>query len=54
MAPTVEAYVRGSPGAEEESLRADELCRLKEELGRNGVRFLAALVEGEVAGWCEM
>jgi ribosomal protein S18 acetylase RimI-like enzyme len=54
LGPTVEAYVRGGPGAEEESVRAGELCRVKDELGRNGVRFLAALVEGEVAGWCEV
>ncbi len=30
------------------------MSRLKEELGDNGVRFLAARVEGKVAGWCEM
>ena len=53
LAPAVEAYVRGGPGAKDED-RVRELCGLKEELGRNGVRFLAALVEGEVAGWCEL
>ena len=31
-----------------------ELCRLKEELSSRGVRFLAAGVKGEIAGWCEM
>jgi ribosomal protein S18 acetylase RimI-like enzyme len=30
------------------------MCRLKEDLGRNGVRFLGAIVDGEVAGWCEV
>ena len=53
LGPAVEAYVRGDPRAEE-SARGRELCLLKEELGRNGVRFLAALVEEEVAGWCEV
>ena len=51
LAPTVEAFMRGGP-RDEEAVR--EMCCLKEELERNGVRFLAALVEGEVAGWCEM
>ena len=51
LGPTVEGYVRGGP-RDEDARR--ELCRLKEELGRNGVRFLAALVDGEVAGWCEL
>ena len=53
LGPAVEAYVRGDPRAEE-SARGRELCLLKEELGRNGVRFLAALVEEEIAGWCEV
>ncbi len=49
--PTVKAYMRGGP-RDEHAQR--ELALLKEELGHSGVRFLAALVEGEVAGWCEM
>lgn len=52
LGPAVEAYVRGDPRVDDERVR--ELCRLKDEMGRNGVRFLAALVEGEVAGWCEV
>jgi len=51
LRPAVEAYVRGGPRDEEAQ---GELCLLKEELERNGVRFLAALVEGDVAGWCEV
>ncbi len=31
-----------------------ELSQLKEELGRNGVRFLVTRLQGEIAGWCEM
>ena len=50
LAPSVEAFARGV--RDEHAVR--ELCRLKEELGSTGVRFLAARVEGEVAGWCEM
>lgn len=53
LAPAVEAYVQGGVRAgDEETVR--ELGGLKEELGRHGVRFLAARVEGEVAGWCEV
>ena len=51
LGPTVNAYMRGGP-RDEHAQR--ELALLKEELGHSGVRFLAALVEGEVAGWCEM
>lgn len=50
IAPSVEAFARGV--RDEDAVR--ELCRLKEELASNGVRFLAARVDGEVAGWCEM
>ncbi len=50
LAPSVEAY--GREVRDEDAVR--ELCRLKEELASTGVRFLAARVEGEVAGWCEM
>ena len=53
LGPAVEAYVRGDPRGEEPE-RGRELCLLKEELARNGVRFLAALVEDEIAGWCEL
>ncbi len=53
LGPALEAYVRGDPRAEE-SARGRELCLLKEELERNGVRFLAALVEEEIAGCCEL
>ena len=51
LRPAVEAYVRAGPRDEE---AVCELCRLKEELGRNGVRFLAALKDAEIAGWCEL
>ena len=51
LRPAVEAYVRGGP-RDEAAQR--ELCLLKEELERGGVRFLAARVDGEVAGWCEL
>ncbi len=50
LAPSVEAFGRGV--RDEDAVR--ELCRLKEESGNNGRRFLAARVEGEVVGWCEM
>ena len=50
LRPTVEAYGRGV--RDEDAVL--ELCRLKKELGDTGVRFLAAVVESEVAGWCEM
>jgi len=50
LAPSVEAFGRGV--RDEDAVR--ELCRLKEELSHTGVRYLAARVEGEVAGWCEM
>ena len=50
LAPSVEAFGRGV--RDEDAVR--ELCQLKEEFGRNGVRFLAALVEGTFAGWCEI
>ena len=51
LAPSVEAFARAVRG-DEDVVR--DLCRLKEELACNGVRFLAARVDGEVAGWCEM
>lgn len=51
LAPSVEAFARAVRG-DEDVVR--ELCRLKEELGSTGVRFLAARVDGDVAGWCEM
>ena len=51
LAPDVEAFARAVRG-DEDVVR--DLCRLKEELASKGVRFLAARVEGEVAGWCEM
>jgi ribosomal protein S18 acetylase RimI-like enzyme len=50
LAPSVEAF--GQRVRDDDAVR--ELCRLKEESGGNGVRFLAARVDGEVAGWCEM
>ncbi len=31
-----------------------ELSQLKEEHGRNGVRFLGARLQEEIVGWCEM
>ena len=51
IAPSVEASARKVRG-DEDVVR--DLCRLKEELASRGVRFLAARVDGEVAGWCEM
>ncbi len=51
LGPTVEASMSGGP-RDEDARR--ELSLLKDDLGRRGVRFLAALVAGEVAGWCEM
>lgn len=51
LGPTVEAYMRGGP-RDEDAQR--ELSQLKEELCRNGVRFLATRLQGEIAGWCEM
>ncbi|MBA3747348.1 MAG: GNAT family N-acetyltransferase [Solirubrobacterales bacterium] len=53
LGPTVEAYMRDSPRARDEDAQR-ELSQLKEDLGRSGVRFLAARVDGEVAGWCEL
>ena len=50
LAPSVEAFGRGV--RDEDAVR--ELCRLKAELASRGVRFLAARVDGEVVGWCEM
>ena len=38
LGPAVEAYVRGDPRAEEPE-RGRELCMLKKDLARNGVRF---------------
>lgn len=54
LGPTVEAYIRGGPEARDDEDVHRELCQLKEELGRSGVRFLAARLQGEFAGWCEM
>ena len=51
LGPTVEAYMRRGPRDEDVQR---ELSQLKEELGRSGVRFLAARLQGEFAGWCEM
>ena len=51
LAPSVEEGARRARG-DEDVVR--DLCRLKEELASRGVRFLAARVDGEVAGWCEM
>ena len=51
LRPAVEAYMRVGP-RDEEAQR--ELCLLKEELERDGVRFLAAQMDGEIAGWCEL
>ncbi|MDQ3091610.1 MAG: GNAT family N-acetyltransferase [Actinomycetota bacterium] len=51
LRPTVQAYAKSGP-RDDDAVR--EMCRLKEDLGRNGVRFLGAIVDGEVAGWCEV
>lgn len=51
LAPTIDAHVRAGPL---DGNVGREVSRLREEMGRHGVRFLAVLVEGEPAGWCEL